>query len=258
MAAIVVVSPLEETVTKILKNTPDVQLVFQRKTSDHAVFHFRFTRKPVEKPLQSALERGVYTRSNSKFQFNDLEYPMQTAYGLPEFDSLSYRSELTMKFLKSLKIVSSGQVEVLNPGQGHIPVVLARLFHPARMALIDRDLLALRISKLNLTLNGCPAGFPAGNPDDQIEINHEVGITHSTDKGNYDLLVLLLREEEGNEANLLTLRQAANTLTERGTLLVTASSTSVTRLAVNFRSLRLRARTRDRWKGISLVVLEHI
>jgi 16S rRNA G1207 methylase RsmC len=156
-----------------------------------------------------------------------------------------------VKFLKTLKAVSGSQVGILNPGQGHIPVVLARLFHPVSMALIDRDLLALRISKINLTLNG----YPAGNPDNQIDIHHEVGIIHSA-KGNYDLLVLLLREEEGNEANLLTLRQAADRLLEQGTLLVTASSTSVTRLADKFRYFQIRARTRERWKGLSLVVLE--
>jgi 16S rRNA (guanine1207-N2)-methyltransferase len=250
LVAIVVVTPLADMVSQVLRDTNGVEVILKRTGPDHVVFHYRFSpSSDDQKPTQNALERGIYTRNCLKFHWDNLDYLMQTAYGLPEFDSLSYRSEITLKSISTLKMSDIGQTAILNPGQGHIAVLLTRLFQPSGIILVDRDLLALRTSKLNLSLNNYLL--------EKVDIRHQVGL-NSPDEVKYGQLILSLREEEGSQANLLTLRQATERLDSHGRMLVTASSTAITRLAHGLRSIGLRTKERERWKGLSLLVLEPI
>ena len=248
LAAIVVVAPLEATVTKILDDTPGVEIVLKRTRSGHAVFHYRFAGEPGSpRPDRSALERGIYHRKNVKMSLDNLEYPMQTACGLAEFDSLSYGSEMLVKAFTNIKGSDIHHSVLFNPGQGHVAVALWKLIRPKNIALVDRDLLALRYSNLNLVLNECPP--------ERVSTSHQVGIeSQNTEK--VDLFVGVLREEEGKNATFLILKQAAEQLSAKGMIVVSAGSTAITRLVTHVESERLRIRTRERWKGYSLLVLE--
>lgn len=249
LAAIVVVAPLEATVAKILDVTPGVEIVLKRTRSGHAVFHYRFAGEPGSpRPNQSALERGIYHRKNVKMRLENLEYPMQTACGLAEFDSLSYGSEMLVKAFTNIKGSDIHRSVLFNPGQGHVAVALWKLIRPESIALIDRDLLALRYSNLNLVLNECPP--------ERVSISHQVGIeSQNTEK--VDLFAGVLREEEGKNATFLILKQAAEQLSAKGMIVVSAGSTAITRTVTHLESQeRFRIRTRERWKGNSLLVLE--
>jgi 16S rRNA (guanine1207-N2)-methyltransferase len=249
LAAIVVVAPLETTVTKILEDTPGVEIVLKRTRAGHAVFHYRFTGELVlPKPQQNGFERGVYHRKNVTMRLENLEYPMQTAYSLPEFDSLSYGSEMLVKALNSVRYLTVHRAVVFNPGQGHVAVALWKLIQPRNIALVDRDLLALRYSRLNLTLNECPP--------ERVGISHQVGIGSDSEEKT-DLFVGVLREEEGKNATFLALDQAADRLSANGVIIVSAGSTAITRLVTYIESQDLlRIRTRERWRGYSLLALE--
>ncbi len=249
LAAIVVVAPLEATVSEILDETPGVEVILRRTRSGHAVFHYRFTEETISpKPDKSALERGIYHRENVKIRFGSLEYVMQSTYGLPEFDSLSYGSEMLVKAFTNIKGRNIHNSVVFNPGQGHVAVALWKLLRPENIVLVDRDLLALRCSRLNLTLNECPP--------ERISISHQVGID-SQNKEKVDLFAGVLREEEGRNATFLTLKQAAEQLSASGMIVVSAGSTAITRLVTYVESPgQLRIRTRERWRGNSLLVLE--
>jgi 16S rRNA (guanine1207-N2)-methyltransferase len=249
LAAIVVVAPLETTVTKILEDTPGVEIVLKRTRAGHAVFHYRFTGELVlPKPQQNGFERGVYHRKNVTIRLENLEYPMQTAYGLPEFDSLSYGSEMLVKALHSVRDLTVHRAVVFNPGQGHVAVALWKLIRPENIYLVDRDLLALRYSRLNLTLNECPP--------ERVGISHQVGIGSDSEEKT-DLFVGVLREEEGKNATFLALDQAADRLSANGMIIVSAGSTAITRLVTYIESQGLlRIRTRERWRGYSLLALE--
>ena len=249
LAAIVVVAPLEATVARILDDTPGVEIVLRRNRSGHAVFHYRFSGEQNSlKPDRSALERGIYHRENIKIRLRNLEYLMQTAYGLPEFDSLSYGSEMLVKALNNIRDRNINRAVVFNPGQGHAAVALWKLIRPENIALVDRDLLALRYSSFNLTLNECPP--------ERIGISHQVGINSGSEE-KVDLFVGVLREEEGKNATFLTLNQAAGQLSAGGMIVVSAGSTAITRLITYVESQgRLRKKTRERRKGNSLLVLE--
>ncbi len=249
IASIVVVTPLEEMVAKVLAETPGVEILLKCNRSGHAVFHYRFpdTETP-PRPEKSALERGVYYRQDITMRLGDLEYAMRTADGLPEFDSLSYGSEMLVKYLGEIEGEEIKNTLVFNPGQGHIAVVLWKLFKPESIALVDRDLLALRYSQLNLILNGRPASH--------VRALHKVGL--DTERGaGFDLILGALREDEGKEVTFLLLNQAAATLAGKGKILIAGGSTAITRLAAYVRSQGiLRIKCREKRRGYGLLALE--
>jgi len=248
LAAVVVVTPLESTVAEILDD-PDIHVLLRRAWSGHTVFHYQFSGDATEtaRPGETALERGVYHREKMGVSCRKLSFPMQTAHGLPEFDTLSYRSELLLEGLMGTQGPAVGRAVVFNPGQGHVPVAVWRLMRPGHIALVDRDLLSLRYSRDNLILNECRA--------DRVTLSHQVGLV-ARDHGPADLIVGVLREDEGQEGVALTMRQAAEQLSREGTILVAGSSTAVTRLERLVRAEKLlRIKKRKRHRGNSLLVL---
>ena len=247
-AAIVVVSPLEKTVVKILAETPGAETVLRRNRSGHAVFHYRFTGERPPKPGPSAFERGVYRRKDAAMRLDKLEYAMQTAYGMPEFDSLSYDTEILLKALKDIKKEIRRAV-AFNPGQGHVPVVLWKLLRPRNITIVDRDLLALRYSKLNLILNGCPA--------ESVSPFHRVGLDMEN-RGDIDLVAGVLRDEN-KDAVRLTFDRAAELISPGGMIVLSGSSTPVTRLVTHAETKEnLVIKSRQRRRGYSLLVLEKV
>lgn len=251
MVAVVVVIPLQASVEQVLTGTPGIDIVFRGTRSGHAVFHYRFTdnRSGADRPRMSALDREVYHRTKETFSFQGPEYPMQTAWGLPEFDSRSYHTELLLEGIQGLRNQSVRRVVVFNPGQGHVPVVLSRLIKPDRIVLVDRDLLSLRYSMNNLALNGYSA--------ERVTLSHQVGIALE-DGEQADIIAGTLRENEGTEALALTTGQAADQLSPDGVFLLSAGSTSITRVegAIRTRN-QLRIQERKRWKGNSLLIARH-
>jgi 16S rRNA G1207 methylase RsmC len=251
LAAVVVVSPLDEVVAGILEDTPGIEIIHKRSRAGYAVFHYRFTGEthaPVMK--ESALERDVYHRKDVTMRLTDLEYTVATAYSLPEFDTLSYATGLLARALHNIMDSNIIHAAVLNPGQGHIPVMLWKIAKPDNLFLVDRDLLALRISRLNLMNNKCPA--------DQINLLHQVGIDIG-DKEKVDLFIGVLREEEKQNVTFQALDTMIRKLNPGGMIILAASSTPITRVVSYVESQGLvRIKGRERWKGHSLLVLTHV
>ena len=251
LVAIVVVAPLAELVADIL-DEPGIDVVFQETRAGHAIFHYRFVDAYRENapPFESAFDRGLYHREEIAVSTDALTFTMQTARGLPEFDSLSYGSKLLIKDLENQPFDGVERVMVFNPGPGHIPVVLWKLAKPSALSLVDRDLLSLRYAKHNLMLNGCP--------EHAIEILPQAGIpsTEQNASQNVDLIVGFLREGEGQVAAENLVQQAAALLEPGRRLVVVAGSTPVTRLEKFLKSQKLfRVERRKRNKGQSLLIL---
>jgi len=250
MVAVVVVTPLEGVVEQVLTGTPGIDIIFRGARSGHAVFHYRSTGDGggADGGRVSGLERGVYDRMRETFSAGGLEYPMQAARGLPEFDSLGYKTQLLMEEMGNIRDSAIESALVFNPGQGHIPVVLWKLIKPKKMILVDRDLLALRFSRNNLAMNQCP--------DESIILSHQVGVS-TKEPEQVDLVVGVLREEEGTEPAALTVQQGAEQLSPQGVLLVSASSTAVARLTRALGSGDLpRLKRRRKRRGNAVLVLE--
>jgi 16S rRNA (guanine1207-N2)-methyltransferase len=248
IAAVVIVTPLAEMAAKILVGTPGAEIMLKRERPGHAVFHYRFGGEPTPpRPTQTALERGVYHRKDVTLKYGDLQYNMRTAYGLPEFDSLTYDTEILLKTISGYKNKAFKSTGILNPGQGHVPVALWQYFHPASISLIDRDLLALRYSARNLALNGCPA--------ESIILFHKTGPDIEQEE-IYDLIAGVL-PDENKEALQLTLERAAGLLTPGGLLILSGSSTEITRLVTHIENTKILAvKSRERWRGYSVLAAE--
>jgi 16S rRNA (guanine1207-N2)-methyltransferase len=248
LVAVVVVRAIETMLRNILESSPDIEIVFHQVRSGHAVFHYRFTGTVKNTSYVKAFDRGVYERNDVEFGFRDLKYRMQTARGLPEFDSLHYRTGLMLEALQDIGITTVKRAVVLNPGQGHVPVALWKLGCPDSIVLVDRDLLGLRYSEKNLIQNGCPA--------DNVTVWHRVGM--ETPEGEpADIISIMLREEEGPRAVVATVDQAANRLEPGGIMLVSGSSTVITRLISNLQPEKhLEISGRIKKKGYSLLRLK--
>jgi len=221
--AVVVMSPLEPLVADVLGGRSDVVITLHERRSGHTVFHYRFTEGVTEATdARSALERGVYCRQTAAVTKADLSYDIETAFNLPEFESPSYATELLFDGLRELRGTEVGRAVQFNPGQGHAAVALWRWLEPRHLLLVDRDLLALRYARLNLVRNGCP--------EDRLALLHQAGIALPHPEP-VDLTAGVLREDEGQAAAILTLRQAAAQLAPGGTALIAGGSTAITRLA---------------------------
>ena len=247
IAAIVIVAALEATAAKILEETPGCEIISQRNRSGHVICHYRFRESDLPKPESNALERGIYDRDNIKIRLKDIEFRMKTAYGLPEFDSLSEGSKMVITALKNIQRQDIKRAIVLNPGQGHVVVALWKTIKPKTIELVDRDLLALRYAQLNLIQNECPP--------EKLYILHQVGMERKN-KEKVDLIAGVLRDE-GKEAIFLTVRQAIEQLSTEGTIIVAGGSTAITRLVTQIEEeRRLHIKIRERRRGQSLLVLE--
>jgi 16S rRNA (guanine1207-N2)-methyltransferase len=247
LMAIVVVEPLEALVDQTL-NQPEVEIILKRRRSGHVVFHYRFTADINRRQRASAFERGVYYRTEKTFHTGRFRSLMQTAYGLPEFDSLDYRTELLIKGLYDYQGPDIRRVAVLNPGQGHCAVTLSKVLHPENVLIVDRDLLALKYARLNLIINKYPP--------EKIEIKHRAGF--GADQP-VDLCAVVLREEEGQEAVYLTVTQVLKNLAAGGIALIGGSSTAINRLGTRLQAeSRARINGKEKWKGYSLLALSRV
>ena len=246
--AIVVVSALESLVDEVMSGTPSAETVLRQRRAGHTVFCY--TAEPVRDPpfpLASSFDRGDYDRSHASFNHKRTEYSLKTVFGLPDFDSLSYRTLLLFDVLETLKRQPLGKrVLALNPGQGHSPILLSKLLMPSSITMEDRDLLALRCSARGLFMNGYDPSRVSSHHAENLE----------GDESRYDLIVAEMRDDEGPESIGSLFRQAANRLAPGGQMVVTAGSAAITRLTKMCRAERLgKVGARKRRQGNSVLVV---
>ena len=244
--AVVVVSPLIPLVTRLLAE-PDVVLLDRVDKSAHTVFRYRFESAPAE---DAGIEENLYRREAMDFEVDELVFRAKTAVGLPEFDTLSYRTVLAAKVLSDLDVPAPQRMMVLNPGQGHPAVIAWLTQRPGEITLAGRDLLALRYSRLNLAENGCAP--------DRIEAYHCIGLPdEAPTTKSYDLVLINLRDDEGPDVHAYLVEKAADVTQVGGTLLVYGGSTPVTRMLKAIDAdKRLLSRRRKKRKGQSLAIIE--
>jgi 16S rRNA (guanine1207-N2)-methyltransferase len=247
LAAVVVVNPLRDLVAGILQKAPRLETVLERNGPAYAVFHFRA--RPLKHPVRyvPAFERGVYDRGEVDLDPVGFTCRVRTVWGLPEFDSLSYDTALLLNALARLEGEKVSETVVFNPGQGHAAVFIWKLLEPKHITLVDRDLLALRVTRRNLVDNGCPEDF--------ITLRHQVGLAGETDSPA-GLIAGLPREDEGQAPARLFLDDAAQRLARKGRIVLAGSSTGITRLVTHAGTVAgLSVRDRERFRGFSSLVL---
>ena len=218
--AVVVVAPLAPLVDAVLA-AAEAEIRHREVRSGHAIYHYGFAAAEPSALPATGLERGLYHRDTVEIATEDLAMTLETARGLPEFDSLSYETRALFKLLDTADVPREARVMGIHPGQGYVPVALWQRWTPARITLADRDLLSLHYAARNLASNGCP-------PERVTQV-HCAGLTLDAPHAA-DLIAGVIRESEGEAAIAHTVQQAAAHLAPGGQMLLAGSSTAITRI----------------------------
>lgn len=211
--AIVVVTPLVPLVAQTLSEMADCVVTLQEATANHTVFHYHFT-PPTDEAPQPAFASGLFWRDMVDVDYKKLKFGVQTAVGLPEFDSLSFATRLLFNLLNDLPDQPIEELLVVNPGQGHTAVAAWLSLRPQQITLVDRDLLALQTTVYNLQQNGCPP--------DRIHSHHQIGLPPLAAPAT--LILHPLRDSEGPKLAITRLNLLAEQLAPGGTILIAANS----------------------------------
>jgi 16S rRNA G1207 methylase RsmC len=240
--AVVVVNPLREMVSEILRNAPEVMILLEQPSPRYTVFHYGFVGgRPSEPGANDVL--SIYQRDTMEVTVGKHTFLMQTARGLPEFDQLGHHTRLLLKTMANEKGGAVSLILIFNPGQGHVAVAAWYLYRPEQLLLADRDLLSLHFTRHNLLQNGCPA--------ERIVTQHQVGITvgQMTDR-----IIGTLRGTEGLKGGEWMIEQAVAQLRENGHILTAANSHLISQLTMHLPK-HIKVIERRRRKGNSLVAL---
>jgi 16S rRNA (guanine1207-N2)-methyltransferase len=250
MVAIVIITSLEEKIKNLLENTDNIEVLFHKNRSGHAVFFYKFTENAdgSRQLVTSGFERGIYRQDRREVTFQDLSYRINTAYDLPESESPGHRSELLIEAINDIRNATPDRILLFNPGQGHVAVAAWKKLNPGCISLVDRDLLSLRVTESNLLLNECPG--------DRIRLFHRAGIGTDTSQPA-DMVIGMIREEEGVKAINANITRIAGELVPGGKALLSASSTAITRIVTTLQNRNsFIVRKREKRKGNSLLILE--
>ena len=246
--AIVVVSRIEAMVEGILDD-PAIEVVWRKPWPGHTVFHYRFTAAPGPSPALDGESDDLssYRHGSVAVTAAGRRLSLHTAASLPETEAMDVQTELAIAALGNRRGTAAPRCLFFNPGQGYVPVAADRLLRPSALGLVDRDLLALRVTRRNLLLNGRAA--------EAVTIAHQVDLTLPGAEP-VDLVAGLLRDEDGPAVHALLVEQAATRLAPNGVVVTAGSSTAITRLDATVRARRLLwIEDRQRRKGKSVLVM---
>lgn len=244
--ALVVVTPLVPLVEKLLGEMVDTAVTLKESTANHTVFHYQFTAEQLATSPQYSFNTGLYWRDKMNVSSRKLTFEMQTAYGLPEFDTLSYQTRLLFNVLHGLPANPVNHLLVINPGQGHTAVAAWQRLQPQQISLVDRDLLALQTTAYNLQKNGCPAEI--------ISSTHQIGLPPLP--APVDLVIHPLRGSEGSKIAAARLNLITKRLAPQAAVFISANSHLISQVEQQMkRNGRLKPRQRKRRKGFSLLNL---
>ncbi len=148
IAAIVVVAPLVPFTLSTLK-ARGYQIVYSEATRKHTALHFRSGEGSSRSKVVPS-DLAPYIRGSQVFSAPDVSYEIETAWSLPDFDTLGYSLSLSFDILRSQPV--KGELLFLNPGQGHLAAYLMRrhAWAVSGISLASRDSLELEITRRNL------------------------------------------------------------------------------------------------------------
>ena len=236
IAAVVIVKPLAELVAATLADM-ESEILLREAASGYEVFHFRGG--DLTQRCEGAKGNlAPYIRNLAQFKMGGQKIEMQTAWNLPEFDSLAHDTSLAINALKKKPV--SGRVLFWNPRQGHLPVFLRE--QPDEIVLAGRDGLSLQMSELNLVRAG-----------GETAVTHQ-HIPHFLEtSGQYDWLIIFPDLDPGVAWEKYLLPHCLQLLVPGGKLFLVAKSAYTHRLLQKKRGLHSKFdRKRNGYRAIIL------
>jgi 16S rRNA G1207 methylase RsmC len=247
-AAMVVVNPLASVIRSVLDSDTSVTVLHDEAHSDHTIIHATRTGAP-DVPADP-FDRGVFDREAAGFGVDDFEYDITPVMGLPEYDSYSFATQVTFDMLRTITREIESAL-VFRPGQGHLATVIASVFQPESLALLDRDMLALRAS--------VRAMVDAGVRVSRLGMVAASELADAKDFGTFTLVAMMLEDQVRNDVHAARLEDLANVIESGGQLIVGGTSSVVSRF-LSFAAKANGWKVRDRTKrsGASAARLERM
>ncbi|MGO9409156.1 MAG: class I SAM-dependent methyltransferase [Spirochaetia bacterium] len=219
--AVVIVTPLEGLARDSIQSSGCL-LFHVESTSRHSVFFFQRPEK-LPAPAEPLVSLAPYLRTSRKFSSGDVDYELETAYNLPDFDTVGYGVELAQEVLQ--RAVIQGSAVFWNPGQGHLPVFAEKKSPEGldTVLIAGHDALELAITEHNLAAAGRQGARALLLPTD-------AGLAETLEPGSMDLLCATLRPvpKAPWPADLVTSAEAL--LRKGGALMAAGESTEVFRV----------------------------
>ena len=134
--AVVVVNNLADQTRRQLASV--AELIHERDGNRHTVFHARPSTHAERAIATGVADAGAadtalpasYRRHHGEMTLAGASYALDTCYGLPDFDRPSHLTELAAATMQRRLLAARAPIPetilICNPGQGHLPVWLAR------------------------------------------------------------------------------------------------------------------------------------
>lgn len=236
---IVVIDAINNFINQELTQDENIDITFHRSWPGHHVYHYQFKTKR-DIPNKNTFNSGDFYRKTNSVKISNELFELDVSHNLPEFDQLSYETSLLLQYIDQLKIQSNAQVLSINPGQGYIPLAIARNTENASLLIPDRDLLALKTTSHNL---------------DKFKVHHEIfhQVGFALQGKQLDAAIGIFPEKQNLEVYELYLQQITNQLKHNALFLISSSSTVVTRiedLVRQKKSYEILQRDKDRGRSV--------
>jgi predicted RNA methylase len=181
--AIVIVNSLRE-LAQSWCDAPGMKLVRNVEAKSHSVFIFekpqasgktevRDGPAPYGIPIETRMGKlGLYERTSGLRRIGRYDCPACGYWGLPEFDTNGFFTDLAVE---ALERASAGSLVrdfmVVEPGIGLAAIWAAKVFGPARVHAVSRDLLSLSATGANLKKSLQPGAGPEYLPYEMGELS---------------------------------------------------------------------------------------
>jgi SAM-dependent methyltransferase len=237
LCAVVIVATLAPWLAQELDRA-GAEVVYDEEGPGYRVFHWK-TRVPGAAPEASAFP-GAYPRAEVRWICLPRSFVQKTVYGLPNFDGLDYRLQVSLPLLAKFPV--RGDTLVWEPVQGHL-ATWADAVLPATDALIlgGNDALGLAAAARNLS---------------RVPVIRNVSFLEDLDLGPGSLGAALVQLHPEPEVPWVDATRDAllRFLAPRAPVLVNGTSTDLTRFLERHKGLRKLSDVRE--KGWRACVLE--
>lgn len=239
MVAIVVIDEISKITKEILMSDDNIKITYHHSWTGHHVYHYTFKKNDEgEEVVDSKVQA-------TNFEYKNMKFSLDTTYNLPEYDELNYDTVIVLDKLKSLKDQPKN-ILTFNTGQGYISLAIMKQFHPNKLHVVNRDLLALTTTKTNLNSNGFE--------EKDTEYHHQLGIKVTDEK--LDAVIGIMPAKKDLALYSMYINQIDEQLKLNGKAFIVSSSVVATRIEDLINVLdNLKVVKRERKKGFSLLLI---
>lgn len=230
VAAVVIVSPLARFAREAVQSVGCL-LFHAESTSQHTALFF-------QKPEAGACEvpdpedLDPYVRGRHTFEGGGVRYELETAFNLPDFDTIGYSVGVAQEILLALRL--QGHALFWNPGQGHLPVSAQKKAGRGfdTLSIAGRDALELVVTERNLA-------SARRKVSRSLLVPTEAGLAEAVEAESIDLLCAVPHPVPKAPWHMDLASAAGKILKRGGAMLAAGTSTEIFRVIDQCRGFKM-------------------